>query len=136
MKNHKPQSESPNHPRGEFLTHYQLKNIKTICRVLRKHPTSSEDILWQALRKHKLAGLKFLRQHPFGQSIVDFYCHEKRLVVEVDGGIHKQRDVKEKDRIRQEIIELYGVRFYRCTVEEVEQDLEGVLIGILRAAGC
>ncbi len=76
-----------------------------------------------------------MRQHPFGHSIVDFYCHEKHLVVEVDGGIHKQRDIMERDKIRQEIIELYGVRFYRCTVDEVEQDLEGVLIGILRAAG-
>ena len=98
MKNHYPQSDSSNQPSGEFLTHNQLQNIKTICRALRKQPTSSEDYLWQALRNRKLAGLKFLRQHPFGPSIVDFYCHEKRLVVEVDGGIHKQRDMKEKDR--------------------------------------
>jgi len=119
---------------GEFLEHYRVIYIRFLCRELRKKSTKSEDILWQALRNRRLAGMKFLRQHPFGRYIVDFYCHAKRLVVEVDDGIHNNPDVKEYDRERQKIIELYGVRFFRCTSEEVEQNLEQVLVNILKAA--
>ena len=119
----------------EFLEHYQVRHIKEICRQLRMHPTRTEDLLWHALRDRKLAGLKFLRQHPFGPSIVDFYCHEKRLVVEVDGGIHNNKDIQEYDQNRQELIEKYGVKFCRCTAEQVENEPEEVLAGILLAAG-
>ena len=125
---------SENSP-GAFRQHYQRNAIKLIARQLRHRPTQSEKLLWQALRKRQLAELKFLRQHPIGPSIIDFYCHEKSLVVEVDGGIHQDRDVKERDQARQELIEMYGVRFYRCTSEQVEHDLEVVLEGILKATG-
>ena len=112
---------------SEFLQHYGIRPLRDIARKLRKRPTGSEDRLWQALRNRRLDGLKFLRQHPIGVSIVDFYCHEKRLVVEVDGGIHKDRDVRERDQLRQELIEQHGVRVFRCSDEDVEQDLEAVL---------
>ncbi len=74
----------------------------------------------------------FLRQHPIGHSIVDFYCHEKQLVIEIDGGIHLNVDVKDRDKIRQKMIEDYDIRFFRCTANEVESNLEGVLAGILK----
>ena len=109
------------------------RTMRSIARQLRKQPTRSEHILWQAIRKRQLGGLRFLRQHPIGPAIVDFYCHEKRLAVEVDGGIHENRDVRERDLARQELIEMYGVRFFRCTAQEVEQNLEKVLEGILAA---
>ncbi len=118
----------------EFINHYQVKALRQASRRMRRQPTKSEDLLWQALRKRQLAGLKFRRQHPIGPSIVDFYCHEKCLVVEVDGGVHQENDVKEHDLARQELIEMYGIRFYRCTAEEVEQNLEDVLESILEAA--
>ena len=127
-------TQQPDEARGEFRQHYGRHTIKLIARQLRKRPTQSEKRLWQALRKRQLAGLKFLRQHPIGPSIVDFYCHEKRLVVEVDGEIHEDRDVKERDQARLELIEMYGIKFYRCTSSQVEDDLEGVLEGIVRAA--
>ena len=127
-------TQQPDEARGEFRQHYRRHTIKFIARQLRNRPTQSETHLWQALRKRQLAGLKFLRQHPIGPSIVDFYCHEKRLVVEVDGGVHKARDVKERDQARQELIEMHGIEFYRCTSEQVEHDLEAVLEGILKAA--
>ncbi len=131
MTNNKKQQRSKKLERSEFLEHYRPEYIKYVCRELRKHPTKSEEILWQALRNRKLAGLKFYRQHPFGRSVVDFYCHEKRLVVEIDGGIHRKTDIQEYDRMRQEMIEGYGVRFYRCTSEDVENNLDSVLEGIL-----
>ncbi len=81
-----------------------------------------------------MGGLKFRRQHPMGSSIVDFYCHEKRLVVEIDGAVHHGEDARDKDSIRQEIIEQYGVRFVRLTSDEIENDLGAVLRKLLAAA--
>ena len=120
--------------RGELGTHYRSKEITEISRKLRKHSTTTEDLLWQMLRGRKLAGLKFRRQHPFGSSIVDFYCHEVQLVVEVDGSIHADSDVRERDKIRQEIIEMYDVRFIRLSADEIESDLKGTLDKIKAAA--
>ena len=120
-------ANDPNKHAGEFKQHYRIKPLKVTARRLRKRQTKSEKLLWQALRNRQLGGLKFLRQHPIGHSIVDFYCHEKRLVIEVDGGIHQSLDIKERDRYRQELIENYGISFFRCTATEVESDLEGVL---------
>ena len=105
-----------------------------ISRVLRERPTPSEDLLWQALKGKQLAGLKFRRQHPIGSSVVDFYCHEKRLVVEIDGAVHLGKDAQDKDSARQEIIERYGVRFIRLSAVEVEGDLAGALQKIKAAA--
>ncbi len=76
----------------------------------------------------------FRRQHPFGSSIVDFYCHEKRLVVEIDGAVHQGEDAQDRDQIRQEIIERYGVRFLRLSADEIESDLKGSLGKIEAAA--
>ncbi len=119
---------------GEFSTHYGVRQNKTVARHLRAQPTPTEEALWQALRNRQLGGLKFLRQHPIGPSVVDFYCHEKRLVVEVDGGIHRQQDVRDWDEARQKLIEHYEVRFFRCTTEDIEHDLAGVLEQIATAA--
>ena len=131
MASHIPEEDAP---RGELNTHYRSKDITQISRTLRKRSTGSEGLLWKALRGRNLAGLKFRRQHPFGSSIVDFYCHEKRLVVEIDGAVHQGEDAQDRDKIRQEIIELYGVRFLRLTADEVESDLRGSLVKIKAAA--
>ncbi len=65
-----------------------------LCRQFRKHPTTTEEMLWQCLRNRRLQGLKFRRQHPIGRYIADFYCHEHKLVAEADGGIHMKKDQK------------------------------------------
>lgn len=93
----------------------KYKTIKELARKLRKNPTNAEKKLWKILRKRKLDGFKFLRQHPIIYEqrqnkinffIADFYCAEKKLVVELDGKVHhyqkhydQQRDLilKEKD---------------------------------------
>ena len=120
----------PNESTGEFKQHYRIKPLKATARRLRKRQTKSEKLLWQALRNRQLSGLKFLRQHPIGHSIVDFYCHETRLVIEIDGGIHLNVDVKDWDKFRQKMIEDYGIRFFRCTADEVESNLAGILAEI------
>ena len=76
-------------PDKEFLKHYAIDAMQDRARRMRKAPTPSEEFLWQALRNRQLDNLKFLRQHPIGPTIVDFYCHEKRLVIELDGGVHQ-----------------------------------------------
>jgi len=102
-------------------------------RILRQDATSSERMLWEAMRNRQLGGLKFRRQHPIASSVLDFYCHEKRLAVEIDGGYHQRNEVHEKDDFRQELIETYGITFFRCNSTEVEENLTGVLRRILDA---
>ncbi|MFQ3647789.1 MAG: DUF559 domain-containing protein, partial [Anaerolinea sp.] len=102
-----------------------------IARKLRRESTPSEDILWQALRNRQLEGRKFRRQQPVGAFVLDFYCADERLAVEVDGPIHNQQ--KEADAQRQRILESLGIRFVRVTAEQVETDLPAVLAAI-RAA--
>jgi len=94
---------------------------------LRKEMTDGETKLWQKLRNHKFEGLKFRRQHPVGRLIVDFYCHEKLLVVEVDGSIHDLAEVKERDEGREEELKNFGLSIIRFTNGEIEYDIENVL---------
>ncbi len=99
----------------------------TVARDLRKRSTESEKLLWSALRNRGLLGLKFRRQHTFGRFVVDFYCPELKLVIEVDGGIHDHSEQRERDAIRQEIIEMWEVRFIRIRADDVENRFEETL---------
>ena len=112
----------------------QLRLIaKLICRELRKQATPAEKKLWEYLRNHKFFGKKFYRQYPLfydfeGREsffIADFYCHEERLVIEVDGKIHEFN--KNYDEHRTEIINLMGIRVVRIKNEEIEKNINGVL---------
>ena len=79
------------------------------------------------MRDRKFENLKFRRQHPFGRYIADFYCHELKLVMELDGEIHE--NTKEYDVLRDEIIKQYGVHILRVQNEElnsVEKVLEKI----------
>lgn len=86
---------------------------------LRKNRTYAEKVLWQLLRNRKLGNLKFRRQHPVSIFILDFYCHEKRLAIEVDGGIHNSPDQKEWDDNRTFELNELGITVLRFTNEEV-----------------
>lgn len=68
------------------------------ARELRRDMTSAEKKLWEALRKRRLNGLKFRRQHPVAQFILDFYCVERQLAVEVDGGVHATLEQAARDK--------------------------------------
>ncbi len=105
--------------------------IQQRAKELRQQMTPAEEKLWQRLRAHRLGGLKFRRQHPLGPFIADFYCAERRLVVELDGGIHAQR--VGHDQARTEKFEAYGYRVIRFRNAEVEQDIEAVLAKIVEA---
>ena len=100
------------------------------CRILRKSNTSAEALLWRLLRSRQVSGAKFRRQHQFGSYILDFYCPECRLVVEVDGGQHALPENTARDAQRTQYLESRGIRVLRFTNLEVLQETEAVLTGI------
>jgi very-short-patch-repair endonuclease len=104
-----------------------------VARHLRAEQTASEDILWQSLRNRGLDGWKFRRQFPIGAFVLDFYCPQARLAVEVDGLIHLQQ--LDADAMRQALLEELGIRFVRVTAAQVEQSLPAVLALIRVALG-
>lgn len=98
-----------------------MKGVKRdFARSLRKEQTSAEEAVWNSLRNRRYLELKFRRQHVIEGFVVDFYCKEHNLAIEVDGSIHKRR--KDYDEIRQSLIESKGVMFVRVTNEEVKRD--------------
>ena len=96
-----------------------------VAREFRKHPTPSEDLLWQALRGRRLEGRRFRRQQPIGPFVVDFFCASERLIVEVDGPVHEAQ--QQADRERERLLESLGLRILRVQATQVERDLPGVL---------
>ena len=99
---------------------------------MRREPTEAEQVLWGALQKKQVAGLKFRRQHPVGRFVLDFYCPSIKLVVEVDGGIHDSQ--LERDAARTRALEAYGHQVLRFTNDEVMRNLPSVLQRISAAA--
>jgi len=104
-------------------------SISTIraASILRKNTTLAEKILWKKLRDRKLFQVKFRRQHPVDIFIVDFYCHEIKLVIEIDGEIHNSEEVKDYDSSRQYCLELLGLTLIRFINHEVIFDMDSVL---------
>jgi very-short-patch-repair endonuclease len=101
------------------------------ARQLRKELTPAEDMLWQELRNRKLNGLKFRRQHPINNYVADFYCCEKRFIVEVDGGIHHEKEQRDYDEARTKDLGSMGIEVLRFTNNEVENEMPDVLKRIL-----
>ncbi len=96
------------------------------ARDLRNNSTVAEDILWGFL-KTKPHGYKFRRQHPYAIYILDFYCHSLKLVIEVDGNIHDDLEVKNNDEIRQKHLEQDGLYVIRFRNDEILKRFEIVI---------
>lgn len=116
--------------RMESESLHRLKKLK-FKRELRKNMTPAECVLWQKLRNRKLKGTKWKRQEDIGHFIADFLCHQYRLIIEVDGGIHDTQH--EHDRLRTEGIMDHGYRILRFKNQEVMEDLPSVLQRIAQA---
>ncbi|MBK8884767.1 MAG: endonuclease domain-containing protein [Bacteroidales bacterium] len=95
------------------------------ARLLRRRMTDCELLLWERLKAKKILGLRFRRQHPVDIFIADFYCHEARLVIEIDGDIHKEKF--EYDEGREAEIEKYGIKFIRFTNNEILNEIDIVI---------
>jgi very-short-patch-repair endonuclease len=107
-------------------------DIVTAARQLRLNLTPAEEILWQALKNRQLNGLKFRHQHPIGLFIVDFYCPQCRLIIELDGEIHDRQ--VDYDAVRTEQLNHFGYRVLRFRNQAVIKDLNDVLQKILNAS--
>ena len=102
------------------------------AKQLRNKLTDSEKLLWEYIKEKKL-GVKFRRQHPISSFIADFYSHEVRLIIELDGSIHNLNDVFENDRLRQKTLEDLGIKVIRFKNEELYNNLNIVLDKIKEA---
>lgn len=102
-------------------------DIMKCASQMRKNPTPAEKALWEKLRKRQIEGQKFRRQHPVNCFIVDFYCREANLAIEVDGNVHDEPQQNERDIEREEILKNLGLRIIRFTNKEIFNDIEDVI---------
>jgi very-short-patch-repair endonuclease len=101
------------------------------ARELRQVEPEAEKIMWAALRGKRLNGLKFRRQHPYEHYVLDFFCVEHQLVVELDGSVHDVSDQAAYDEERTGFLNEHGLRVIRFRNEEVKKNLPGVLQKII-----
>jgi very-short-patch-repair endonuclease len=102
----------------------------SLAKWFRKKETKSEKMLWKHLKGKNIRGVKFRRQHPIEFYIADFYCHEARLVIELDGPIHKSQDRKLHDENRSAEMDRLGIKVIRFTNEEVNNNIATVIKAI------
>src|SRR6188474_3040059 len=112
-------------------------------RAMRKEPTRAEDRIWSWLRDRRCAGMKFRRQVPIGRSIVDFYCVELKLTIELDGSQHQAAWMADYESERTRDLTRRGVRLLRIPNELLIRDsilvgewISGVIAEMLATAGC
>src|SRR5207244_12226010 len=104
-------------PKGEGSGHYRggydFSGLKKRARELRQKQTPAEELLWELLRDRQCCELKFRRQHQFGDYLLDFYCHEAKLDVELDGEPHNTATRQRKDAARETYLKSQGVTSLR-----------------------
>ncbi len=105
--------------------------IFQIAERLRRDMTATEKIIWDRVCKNQL-GVRIRRQHPVWKFIADFYCHEVRLVIEIDGGIHLRSENKEYDISRDIILKDFKIEILRFTNDEVIDETDLVIEKIKR----
>jgi len=103
-----------------------------LARQLRHRQTDAEIRLWAELRKLRSNGIKYRRQHPIGNYIVDFVCLEEKLIIEVDGGQHNLESEITKDESRTKWLESEGYRVLRFWNNDVLTNIDGVITRIIQ----
>jgi very-short-patch-repair endonuclease len=101
--------------------------LRSLATELRKRQTRAEALFWQEVRNRNCLGYKFYRQRILLNYIVDFYCRELKLVIEIDGGIHSREQNHIYDKIRSADLESYGLTLLRYSNEQILSDLSKVL---------
>jgi very-short-patch-repair endonuclease len=96
---------------------------------LRNNMTHAEELLWNYLKVNEW-GYKFRRQHPLFMYVADFYCHQLKLIIDIDGSIHELEDVKRNDAVRENHLKSLGLKIIRFKNEDVMNNLETVLVQI------
>lgn len=108
---------------------FNRRKFKSLRQKLKRESTPPEDLLWNEVRNKQL-GYKFRRQHGVGNFIVDFYCSELKLAVEVDGAFHSEKSVLIRDRLRERYLESQGIIVRRYSASEIFESLEGVVMDL------
>ena len=108
------------------IIHYNPK-LKALAAQLRSRGTKSEILLWNQLKGGQLNGLRFIRQKPIGDFIVDFYCKEVGLVIELDGLSHQCNEVMDLDERKQSCLESIGLKVIRFEDEDLIRDIRNVM---------
>jgi very-short-patch-repair endonuclease len=120
---------------GQSRAFFNLKSLKERRRELRNNCTAAEALLWKHLQKRKVLSKKFRRQHSIGPFIVDFYCPECRVIVELDGGVHDEYWVGEYDAAQAKFLEQNGMLelwFENSVVfDNIEAVLEAIKVALL-----
>jgi adenine-specific DNA-methyltransferase len=106
-----------------------------LTRKLRREQTDAEKALWAKLKSRQMEGVKFRRQHPLGPYIVDFISLERKIILEVDGGQHNEREARRRDEERVAWLKERGYRVLRFWNDEVLTNMNGVLEKIKEAIG-
>lgn len=128
MKIYNNNADSNKSPLGVFNMFYGAPQILfDFAKQLRDKPTEAEDFLWMQLSNKKIQGLRFKRQHPILYFIADFYCHQAKLVIEVDGGYHQIPSQYEYDCSRDSELEELGLKVIRFTNEQVLLDIDSTI---------
>jgi very-short-patch-repair endonuclease len=110
--------------------HFNKKESKEKRKLLRNNAPQAEKLLWNHLKKSQIRNQKFRRQYSVDQFIVDFYCPNLKLAIEIDGPSHFKQDYQAYDNERQNYLEAFGITFLRFTNNDVYDNLYGVLLSI------
>ena len=108
------------------------RNTFEMAHSLRKNMTDAEKILWKRLKDKRIFKVKFRRQHPDDIFVLDFYCHELKLAIKVDGEIHLSTEAREYDEGRTYELEKYGIKILTFTNKEIYENLDNVQDSILK----
>jgi very-short-patch-repair endonuclease len=105
-------------------------NTLRTAAILRKNMTLAEKILWKKLKNRNIFNVKFRKQHPVWIFVVDFYCHEYKLVIEVDGEIHNEEEFKEHDLNRTAELNKFGLKVLRFTNDQILFNIDSIITEI------
>ena len=105
-----------------------MKNKTILARNLRKNSTIQERRLWNLLKNRQFHNLKFKRQQPISDYIVDFICKEAKIIIEIDGGQHNEPENIEYDKTRTEYLNTLGYKVIRFWNNEIYENIEGVVL--------
>ena len=104
--------------------------LKELARELRNNSTKAEVVLWLKLKGKQMHGYDFHRQKPIDNYILDFFCHELMLGIEVDGYSHEFLEIQQKDSIKEKRMNELGILVQRFSDHEVLKDMENVIRAI------
>ena len=104
---------------------FRPKYVTRLAQTMRKEPTQAESALWEYLRDRKIEDLKFKRQVPVGRFVLDFFCKEINMAIEIDGDSHRGKETY--DANRDEILSSLGIKTIRIRNEDIENNIIHVL---------